>query len=60
MTAELINITKEAGVLRTHLQNGKLDIKETIQFLARVERLNNPPKGKNKARQRFEKQLNAL
>ena len=60
MSGEIINITKEAGVLRHSLERGKLDLKQTLQFLARVERLNASPKVKKKSSDRFERQLRKL
>lgn len=60
MSGELINITKEAGVLRLQLEAEKFDLKQIRQFLARVERLNSSPRVKKKSKERFERQMQKI
>jgi hypothetical protein len=55
------SISKEAGVLRMLLKSGKIDLNHLQSFLAKVEGLNNtPPKGRNKAKESFDRQLDRL
>lgn len=59
MNEEIQNISKEAGILHSLLEKEMFDLKQIRQFLARVERLNNPH-GAKKKRNRFERQLSKL
>jgi hypothetical protein len=57
---DLNTLSKEAGLLRLNLENGLINVKELIQFLAKVEKSNAPPSGKKENEKRFERQLSKL
>lgn len=57
MNTELIkHLSKEAGALRMHMEKGKIDINETLQFLARVENVSSP-RARRKKVHRFDRQM---